>query len=156
MGNLNVELARAQKQGAEKMEKFSGAVRQVENVGLNKGDTFVIPKTYDVYRRKFGNNYAEFIMVKFNNNENDYRPFYPSTFTKSRTIYNEDKTSTGQRIHTDGTAAKHFQDFGDVQAAMDSIKGKKIVVSDIRQVRTMRFGMTELMMAQIPTLDFVE
>lgn len=156
MGNLNVELARAQKQGAEKMENFSGAVRQVENVGLNKGDTFVIPEIFDVYRRKFGVKYAEFIMVKFNDNENDYRPFYPSSFTKSRTIYNEDKSSTGQRAYADGTAAKYFQDFGDVQTAMNSMKGKKIVVSDVRQVRTMRYDVPELMTTNIPTFDFVE
>lgn len=151
MATLDVEIRRAQAQGAKKVSDFSGGVRSLENTGLEKGDVFTFPETYDIYERKFGENTAQFIFVEIGNG--NVKPFYPSTFTKSRTIYNEDGTSTGQRVHTTGTAAEIFQKAGTVKEGMDALKGKTVIVSDITPVTTLRYGTTELMKAQIPVID---
>ena len=73
--------------------------------------------------------------------------------TKTRAIYNEDGTPTGTRMSTKGTAAEEFRNHGGVQEAMEALAGKTLVVSNIETVRTLRFGTTSLMDAQIPTID---
>lgn len=141
--------------GAKEVNSFGGAVRSLENTGLEKGDTFTFPKTYDkIYERMFGTNKAAYILVEIG--PDNVKPFYPSTFTKSRTIYNEDKTSTGQRVYTTGTAAEIFQKCATVDEGMQKLAGKKVIVSDIKTIRTLRYGTTELMNAQIPVIDLVE
>ena len=84
------------------------------------------------------------------------KPFYPSTFTKSRTVFNEDSSSTGTRVHTKGSAAEEFRKHRTVQEAMDALRGKTVKITNIDTVRTLRYGTTSLMDAQIPTIDFVE
>lgn len=156
MGKLAIEIERAENAGAKRVNGFEGAVRSLEDVSFRKGDTFEFPQTYEVYERKFGDNKAQFIFVTVNGDENNVKAFYPSTFTKSRAIYNEDKTLTGRRAHTMGTAAEEFRKYGTVTAAMEALKGKKMKVTDEVTVRTLRYGSTELMDAQILTIDFVE
>lgn len=153
MASLVIEMKRAEEQGAKRVADFSGAVRSLENQGLEKGDKFTFPEKYEVYERKFGDNVAQFIFVEVGNG--NVKAFYPSTFTKSRTVYNEDGTSTGKRIHTTGTAAKLFQDAGSVKDGMAALAGKTVIVSDLVEVRTLRFGTTSLMNTQIPTIDLV-
>lgn len=154
MATLAVEMDRAKARGDKKVNGFNGAIRSLDNLGLEKGDKFKIPETFDVYEQKIGENKVQYIFVELENGS--AKPFYPSTFVKSRTIYNEDGTSTGERMHTLGTAADLFRSHGDVQAGMNALKGKTLVVSDITPVRTLRYGTTSLMNAQIPTIDLVE
>lgn len=154
MASLNVEVTRAMKQGAKRVAGFTGAVRSLENVALEKGDKFTFPESYEVYERKFGDNTAQFIFVSLE--DGNVKAFYPSTFTKNRMVYNEDGTPTGQRVHTTGTAAEIFQAAGSVEEGMNALKGKTVVVSDILEIRTLRFGTTSLMTTQIPVIDLVE
>lgn len=154
MAGLAVELERAKARGDKKVNGFSGAIRSLDNLGLEKDDQFTIPESFEVYEQKIGDNKVEYIMVELTNG--NAKPFYPSTFVKSRTVYNEDGTSTGTRVHTKGSAAELFRSKGSVQEGMNALKGKTLKVSDVEIVRTLRYGTTSLMNAQIPTIELVE
>lgn len=154
MAGLTVEIQRNQARGDKKVKGFTGAVRSLENFVLEIGDEFTIPEKFDVYEQNLGNAKVQYIMVELTNG--NAKPFYPSTFTKSRSVFNEDGTPTGVRKHTMGTAADEFRKHRNVQEAMESLRGKTLKVSDIEIVRTLRFGTRELVYAQIPTIDIVE
>ena len=153
MATLAVEIKRAEAAGDKKIAGFTGAVRSLENLNLEVNDEWTFPISYDVYDQKIGDNHAQYIFIEVNGNA---KKFYPSTFTKSRTIYNEDGTSTEQRVHTEGTAAELFRSAGSVNEAMKLLAGKKVKVTDVKIVRTLRYGTTSLMNATIPTIDLVE
>lgn len=153
MATLAVEIKRAEAAGDKKIAGFTGAVRSLENLNLEVNDEWTFPTSYDVYDQKIGDNHAQYIFIEVNGNA---KKFYPSTFTKSRTIYNEDGTSTEQRVHTEGTAAELFRSAGSVNEAMKLLAGKKVKVTDVKTVRTLRYGTTSLMNATIPTIDLVE
>lgn len=153
MATLAVEIKRAEAAGDQKIAGFTGAVRSLENLNLEVGDEWTFPTSYDVYDQKIGDNHAQYIFIEVNGNA---KKFYPSTFTKSRTIYNEDGSSTNQRVHTEGTAAELFRSTGSVNDAMKLLAGKKVKVTNIRTVRTLRYGTTSLMNATIPTIDLAE
>lgn len=155
MATLAVEVARVEARGDKKVNGFSGAVRSLENTGLEKGDILTIPDKFDVYEQKIGEGKAQYILCKLGDTEN-VKPFYPSTFTKRRTIYNEDGSTTNQSVFTKGTAAELFRSFGKVEDGMNALKGKKIKVTDVENIRTLRYGTTTLMTAQIPTIDLVD
>lgn len=153
MATLAVEIKRAEAAGDKKIAGFTGAVRSLENLNLEVNDEWTFPTSYDVYDQKIGDNHAQYIFIEVNGNA---KKFYPSTFTKSRTIYNEDGTSTEQRVHTEGTAAELFRSAGSVNEAMKLLAGKKVKVTDVKTVRTLRYGTTSLMNTTIPTIDLVE
>ena len=153
MATLAVEIKRAEAAGDKKIAGFTGAVRSLENLNLEVGDEWTFPTSYDVYDQKIGDNHAQDIFIEVNGNA---KKFYPSTFTKSRTIYNEDGSSTNQRVHTEGTAAELFRSAGSIDEAMQLLAGKKVKVTDMKTVRTLRYGTTSLMNATIPTIDLAE
>ena len=152
MATLAVEIKRAEAAGDKKIAGFTGAVRSLENLNLEVNDEWTFPASYDVYDQKIGDNHAQYIFIEVNGNA---KKFYPSTFTKSRTIYNEDGSSTEQRVHTEGTAAELFRSAGSVNEAMKLLAGKKVKVTDVKTIRTLRYGTTSLMNATIPTIDLV-
>lgn len=153
MAELAVEIKRNLARGDKKVKGFTGAVRSLENLGLEKGDKFTIPEKFDVYEQKIGDNAVQYIMVELANG--NAKPFYPSTFTKTRTVYNTNGTSTGTRVSTKGSAAEEFRKHGNVQEAMDALRGKTLEVTDIEMIDTLRYGTTSLMKAQIPTIEIV-
>lgn len=155
MATLAVEIARAEARKDKVVNGFSGEIRSIENVGLEKGDILTIPDKFEVREQKFGDNVAQYIFCQLGDTEN-VKPFYPSTFTKMRTVYDENGVSTGVRVFTTGSAAELFRSFGDVAEGMNALRNKKIRVSDIQEVRTLRYGTTSLMTAQIPVIDLVE
>lgn len=154
MATLAVELKRNEERGDKKVNGFSGAIRSLENLGLEVGDKFTMPNEYEVFEQKLGENSIQYIMVELTNG--NAKPFYPSTFVKSRMVYNEDGTSTGVRKHTMGSAAELFRTFGSVKEGMDALKGKTLEVTNVESVRTLRYGTESLMNAQIPTIDLVD
>lgn len=153
MATLAVELERAKARGDKKVNGFSGAIRSLDNLGLEKGDEFKMPENFEVFEQKIGDNKVEYIMVELTNG--NAKPFYPSTLVKSRTVYDEDGTNTGTRVYTKGSAADLFRSKGSVQEGMNALKGKTLKVSDVETVRTLRYGTQSLMNAQIPTIDLV-
>ena len=156
MASFDVEVKRAEARGDKKANGWSGAIRQVENTGLEVGDVLTIPQDFTnrIYEQKFGDNKAEYVLCQLGDTD-QVKAFFPSTFTKWRTVYEEDGRSTGVRKITGGTAAELFRTFGTVKDGMEALRGKKIKVTNIEQVRTLRYGTTELMTAQIPTVDLV-
>lgn len=155
MSTLAIETARAEARKDQVVNGFSGEVRSIENTGLEVDDVLIIPETFKVYERKFGDNKAQYIFCELEGTD-QVKAFYPSTFTKRRTVYNEDGTSAKKNAFTTGTATELFRSFGDVKSGMDALKGKKIKVTAINEARTRRFNSTELMMAQFPVLDLVD
>lgn len=153
MATLAVEIKRAEAAGDKKIAGFTGAVRSLENLNLEVGDEWTFPTSYDVYEQKIGDNRAQYIFIEVKGNA---KKFYPSTFTKSRTVYNEDGSSTEQRVYTEGTAAELYRSAGSVNEAMELLAGKKVKVTDMKTVRTLRYGTTSLMNATIPTIDLAE
>lgn len=153
MATLAVEKDRAIARGDKQVNGFSGAVRSLDSLALEEGDEFKVPESFNVMEQKIGDGVAQYILVELTNG--NAKPLYPSTFTKTRTVYNEDGTSTGTRVHAEGSAAELFRTKGSIQEAMEALKGKTLKVSDVKTVRTLRYGTTSLMNAQIPTIDIV-
>lgn len=129
-------------------------MRSLDNYDLEIGDEFTIPETFEVLSGKIGDQTVEYIEVKLTNGKT--KPLYPSVFTKFRTVYNEDGTSTGKRKWTKGSAADLFRKQEDTYKGMESLKGKTLRVTDIEYVPTLRFGTTVLTKSQIPTIDIIE
>lgn len=154
MSKLDVEKARALANGDKPVTGFSGGVRSLENVALEVGDEFTFPDKYDVFEQKFGESIAQYIWIVLANG--NAKKFYPSTFTKSRAVYNEDGTPTAVRKHTLGTAAEEFRKYGTVNDAMNALAGKRVKVTNIETIRTIRYGTNQVVNTQIPQIDFVE
>lgn len=153
MSTLAQEIARAEKQGDVQVANFSGAVRSIENLNIELNDEWTFPENFKVYRQKIGTNFAEYIFIEVNGNA---KKFYPSTFTKRRVVYNEDGTSTGMSKHTLGTAAEQFRTATDVAEGMAGLAGKKVKVTKMEKIRTLRYGTDQLMDTFIPTIDIVQ
>ena len=61
MATLEQEIKRNIARGDKKVNGFTGAVRSLENLGLEKGDEFTIPETFDVYEQKIGDNAVQYM-----------------------------------------------------------------------------------------------
>ena len=136
---------------------FTGATRDVELNSFEKGDEFVMPKEYKVYNQKIGTNTAQFILVDVSNKKtgtkNCAKRFYPSIMWKSRAVYNDDMTPTGNRVHTTGSCAEKFREFADIDEAVKYFGGKKIKFSDMMTIKTLNFDGDALVNTNIPTID---
>ena len=158
MADLTLEKARAEAQGDVKSTTgFNGAVRSLENPGLELNDTFTFPTDYEVYNQKIGDNVVKYIWITLENG--NAKKFFPSTFTKSRMVYNEATngglpTSTGRRVFTTGTAAEEFRKYPTVAEAMAALAGKKVKVTNLTSYRVLRYGTQTLMDTLIPQIDF--
>lgn len=161
MAGIAIEKQRAMSAGDQlKGKSFSGAVRSLENPGLELNDSWTFPTEYDVYTTKVGNSDPiEYIWIELDNGK--AKKFFPSTFTKQREVYNEAKTGelptpTGVRKFTLGTAAEEFRSHGDIATAMAALAGKKVKVTNMEVIRTLRFNTNSLQNTLIPTIDFVD
>lgn len=153
MGTLAVEIKRAEESGDKKVNGFSGAVRSVETTALEVGDEWTFPTQYEVWSQKVGEHTAQYIFIDIKGNA---KRFYPSTFTKARAIVDEDGTTTGKRAITGGSAAELYRTCGRVEDGMNLLAGKKVRVTNVVTVRTLRYGTTNVVDAQIPTIDLVD
>ena len=66
------------------------------------------------------------------------------------------RNNIGLNEEHDISIAELFQKAGSVSDGMAALAGKTVVVSDVVEVRTLRYGTTSLMNAQIPTIDLVD
>lgn len=161
MGTFVEEIKRNEARGDKEVAGFSGAVRSLDSLALEVGDIFKFPAEYRVFSQVIGNNTAEYIMIELLNEDgtprNLAKPFYPSTFTKSRQAYNKDMTPImGMRPHTEGSAAELYRKHQSVQAGMDALKGLTVKITKIAIVQTIRYGTTQLAEVQIPTIDIIK
>ena len=155
MGNIVREVARVVAGGANKVAGFTGAMRDVDLVTLEKGMKFKYTGNEDVYEQDFNGNKAQFVFLPVNGDENNVMAFYPSVFWKSRAVCKEDGTLTGVREKTTGTAADAFRACGTVAEGMNAIKNREFVIADMKTVKCLRYGSTQVVNAQIPVIDFV-
>ena len=162
MANMIVETGRANANGERiKGNSFSAATRDVEINGFVRGDYFTIPDTFEVREMSFGRNKAEYIFVTVNGVDNA-KKFFPSMMWKRRLEYKEEKATNGEVCpvpigwkHTTGKAAEDFLKFGTVQEAMENLKGKTLVIADVEEVRTVRYGTTnDMVTTNIYTIDY--
>ena len=162
MANMTVATEKANTNGERiKGNSFSKEVRDVEINGFVKGDYFTIPDTFEVREISFGKNKAEYIFVTVNGT-NDVKKFFPSMMWKRRLEYKEEKASNGEVLpvpigwkHTTGKAAEDFLKFGTVQEAMENLKGKTLVIADVEEIRTVRYGTTnDMVTTNIYTIDY--
>lgn len=163
MATLEVEMARAKENGDQKISGFTGAVRSLENPGLEQGDTWVMPENPEVFVQKLGSgdnvNKVEYIWITLENG--NAKKFYPSTFTKSRSIYEDGVNgslpkNTGVRVNTKGSAATLFQGCSTIAEGMQKLAGRKMKVSKIDTIKTLRYQSSTTQNTQIPTIDFVD
>lgn len=129
-------------------------MRSLEIFDIEKGDKFIIPTNYEIWEKDLNGTPVQYILVHCTNGS--VKHLYPTVFRKHKTIYNEDGTSTGVRVWTSGSAAELFRKYRFIRQGLDALKGKTLIVSDIKYVRTLRYGTTSLMNAQLPTIDIVE
>ena len=138
----------------KRITEFTSAPRNLEFFGLEKGDQFAIPQDYEIWEETLNGTPLQYINVTLTSGL--VKHLYPAVFRKVRTVYNEDGTSTGKRVFSDGSACALFQSFNTIQEGMDALRGKTLRVTEMRTVRTLRYGTTSLMNAQLPTIDIVE
>lgn len=164
MGTIAQEVKRSEARGDKSVAGFAGAVRSVELNNLEKGDVLIIPETFNVRETSIRGtngttNTAQYIFCELEGRDGEVKQLFPGTFTKMRVVYNEDGTPVrpSQRVYTKGTAATLFRQHSTVAEAMDALKGKKVRVTDIIEVRTLRYGSkNDIVTAEIPVLDLVE
>lgn len=157
MATLAIDPQYTNKNAPKRVAEFSEKVRSIENFGLEKGDRFIIPINYEIWEKDLNGTTVQYIEVPILNAIPDgiVKHLYPSVFRKRRTIYNEDGTSSGIRVWTDGSDAELFRQFRFMREGINALRGKTLIVSDIKYIRTLRYGTTSLMNAQIPTIDIV-
>ena len=151
--DIKKELERAELQGDVPVEKLSGAIRSIDFTGLELNDEFEIPADYKIMEHTLqGRNKAQYIKVT--TSTGSVKDFYPSTFTKSRLIYNDKNEPTSEPDVTNGTAAEHWRTVGDPNEALQSIIGKKMKVTETRAKKIRGFnGGTQL--TTFYKIDFV-
>ncbi len=154
MATLEQEIKRVGRSEPKKVSEFSQKFRTLTFYGLEKGDQFTIPTDYEIWEEVLNGTTLQYINITLTSGVEKH--LYPAVFCKTRIIYNEDGTSTGKRVFTTGTAAKLFQSCKNFQEGMNALRGKTLRVTDMKTVRTLRYGTTSLMDAQIPTIDIVE
>ena len=154
MATLEQEIKRVGRSEPKKVSEFSQKFRTLTFYGLEKGDQFTIPTDYEIWEEVLNGTTLQYINITLTSGVEKH--LYPAVCCKTRTIYNEDGTSTGKRVFTTGTAAKLFQSCKNFQEGMNALRGKTLRVTDMKTVRTLRYGTTSLMDAQIPTIDIVE
>lgn len=141
---------------------FTGAMPG-DIVSFNEGDVFTIPEKFQV-RKTFikgstGLNAAEYIFVE--TESGNAIKLFPGTFTKHAAVYNEPTSvtampmGTGEIVRTSGSAVELYKSKNSVQEGMEALAGKKIKVSKLTPVRTLRYGTTSLKTTMIGTFDLV-
>lgn len=137
MATLAVEMERAISAGDKKVTGFKGQVRSLETV-LEKGDEFTIEPNAQVWEQKLPGGVAQYMFVTTKKGE--VRKLYPSVFTKRRIVVDDNDVVTTDYMSTNGTATELFKQSGSIEAAMKSLEGKTLVVSDVINFKTTRYG----------------
>jgi hypothetical protein len=156
MGSLAIEVKRAEANGDKQVMGFTGGVRSIEGLFIEKGDEFVIDADAKVYEQTIGTGAnagkAQYCFVMVGDKA---KKFYPSTLTKRRMVVNEDGSPTGQAATSNGTAVDLYRQNGTIAEGMAALAGKRLRVSDVVTVRIVRFGTESVTNTGIPTIDII-
>jgi hypothetical protein len=142
---------------------FSGAIPGDFNY-FDEGDVFTVPKKLEVRKthiRGINGWYdAEYIYVETESGKTV--KLFPGTFTKHAVVYNEPNSvtsmpiGTGEIVRASGTAVELYKSKSSVQEGMEALRGKKIKVSKMTPVRTLRYGTYSLRTTMVGTFDLIE
>ncbi len=154
MATLEKALPPRPKNETRRVSEFTNKSGRIEFFGLEKGDQFTVPQEFEIWEEVLNGTRLQYIEITLTTGV--VKHLYPNVFIKCRTVYAEDGTTTGERASSNGTAVNLFRSCKTVQEGMDALRGKTLKVTDMRIVRTLRFGTTSLMDARLPTIDIVE
>lgn len=170
--NIEKEAARAQSAGHTGINAFSGSVRNLDQTFLQEGDVVTFPDVYNEsnsFSMPIGENgRTEYVLcaVKHKDGSEGVVQFYPSTFTKQRTVYQDTKPGellkpvmeggSQKRVRTLGTAADLFRNETSINEAMLKLAGNQVKVDKINMIKTKRYGQNELQETSIYTLNLVK
>lgn len=144
--------------------------RNIDFVEWEEGDEFVITGCENILSKKIGKRKdgtditVQYIVVDVTN-PRSYKlvkkNFYPADLTKIAYEYNRSSKLRGMRKTVTGTVVDHAKTFATIQELMNSLKGKKIRITRIDSVFTLRFGCdanddSSYYEKQLPQYDFVE
>ena len=157
----NIARADIEKDGVA--DSFSGTARLIDIESLQKGDILHFPDNFEGQVRKSARfNNAEYLIVDVENDKHEVigtRRVFASSFSKSRPMYEE---KDGKVIRIPGEPAKVTgQVVTDMQKIktglndqMNLLKGKRVIVSDIKELPTRRFNQNAISMSQFPQFDW--
>lgn len=129
--------------GGLQFDKVEIRVNDGSNM-FEEGDEFTIPVNYgvDKFIRVFNSNKAPGLVVAVGDLAKE---LYMSAFTKSVVMYNEDGTrmldADGKPLPAaiaSGTACDEWRKYPNVEAALKAFAGKKIKITKIDSIPTMR------------------
>ena len=138
MKNLHAAIACALRNGCVETE-FSGRFALPEKYTLDAGDEIFVPTDFiplaqPMCDERGDGRYFTFIYTSVRDKEGNELPFrlYPGLF--NRTV----RDTEGKFHRTGGNLIYHLCKFDDTKAAMDSLRGRTIKVTDCLEVGTIR------------------
>lgn len=129
---------------------------------LEVGDIIEIPNNFKVFERPFGRDanasspkypFALCKLIKKDGSEQRFQ-FFPNSLCKTITPIKDGKRQP--RIKTTGTATEAYAKFATVNEALDSLKGKKILIADETVYTIIRYGATTPTQTSIFKYDLVK
>lgn len=154
MATREILTSRQKAQGVRVLsDGFSGAIVNMEDV-FRKGDEFTIPENFEVKAKTIRGQEAQFCDVQMK--DGGYRELYPGMFTRSVMELNGNNQETGNWVRATGTAVDEFFKHGSIQEGMKALAGKKLKITDQKQVRCWNFDRTRTRNQSVFTIDIVE
>lgn len=147
-------------QGGKVEKTFDGANREPV-ITLEEGDTFVIPKTLQVFKQPVAGSNATYqylrLQVTSKNGAIHYKNIGPSVFNRILPVYTEAGITTGNWVESKGSAHEEFMKYGSINEAFKALANKTIVVSKVERILTRSFRAGEkTRSASIYTTDIKE
>lgn len=189
---LAIEIQRAKARGAVQLSSFTTsdgsamAVTPLELATIQKGDIILIPENWkdNILASPVRGSFREVPVTDANGIEIGTRKeqvsaayvyttaerngktvpvqLYPSYFTKSR----QEVDANGRRgefKRAEGSAVDFVQNYATFDEAFEAMKGRKILVKDLKRFKAPRFGQNDEVLAPaqtqnvwVPVLDFVD
>lgn len=145
--------------GREAKKNFTSRVVRIIGERFVVGDTFTIPNEFSVYTMQIGDNEVEYIPIEVRDSKGSKRftNLFPSILWRCAFEVDEKGSRVSTRpIVTGGGVYDAIRNFPTVDSRMDVLRGSTIKVTEVKDVRTLRFGTTdETIITPIYSYDFV-
>lgn len=146
--------------GSAVKENFTNKAVRTIGERFAVGDTFTIPNEFMVYTMQIGDNEVEYMPIEVRNSKGNKRfmNLFPSVLWKYAFEVDKDGNRRGMRpIVTEGSVYDAIKSFPTVDSRMDALRGSTIKVTNVKDVRTLRFGTTDkTIITSIYRYDFVD
>lgn len=146
--------------GCEVKKSFTDKTVRTGGERFAVGDMFTIPNEFSVLTMTIGDNNIEYmpIRVKDSNGNERYANLFPSMLWKFAFEVDEN----GNRMNTSpvvtsGSVYNIIKNYPTLNSRLEQLKGYTIKVTNVKDVRTLRFGTTnETYITPIYTFDFID